>query len=310
MFKRILVPLDGSPLAEQALPFATALAGRLHAGLVLVSTITDADHFGDSEAARDAVEIGRAAATEYLARQQSALADRGFRVETQLAAGRPHIEIVSAADKQRADVIVMTTHARSGAARWALGSVADKVLRIAGTPVILIRPTLDGPPIDSVERIVVPLDGSDLAERALKPAEELAGALGCEIRVVRAVLPPMAFYAAEYLPGPTTLIDKLEAEATDYVNEKVARLRKTGLSASGAMKIEIPARFILEEASQPGDLVVMSTHGRSGIDRWLRGSVADAVVRHGDIPVLVVPSWVTPEDSTTGDETNANPVLA
>jgi nucleotide-binding universal stress UspA family protein len=290
MFKRILVPLDGSPLAEQALPLAATLAGRLNGDIVLFSALAEDDHFGDSESAREAVAIGRAAAADYLARQKSVLTSGGIDVETRLSSGRPHSQIASACKQERIDLVVMTTHGRSGVARLTLGSVADKVLRTSSAPVILVHPTVDGPPVESIDRIIVALDGSELAEFALPVAEELARELGCEIKLVRAVLPPMAFYAAEYIPGPVTLIDLLEKDASEYVQKAAAAMRGKGLSVSGVTGMDNPAEFIHREA-RPGDLIVMTTHGRSGVDRWFLGSVADAVVRRGDIPVLLLPAW-------------------
>ena len=146
------------------------------------------------------------------------------------------------------------------------------------------------------------LDGSELAEAALPLAQRMAKAMKAKVHLVRAVVPPTAIFGAEYLPGTLPVLEEMEAEARQYLETTAEKLRSTGLTTTVVVRTGIPAEVILAEACEPGDIVVMSTHGRSGVDRWFLGSVADAVVRHGDIPVLVVRSWVTldkPEYSET-----------
>jgi nucleotide-binding universal stress UspA family protein len=114
-----------------------------------------------------------------------------------------------------------------------------------------------------------------------------------KVHLVRAVVPPAAIFGAEYLPGTLPVLEEMEAEARQYLETTAEKVRSAGLTTTGIVRTGIPAEVILAEACELGDIVVMSTHGRSGVDRWFLGSVADAVVRHGDIPVLVVRSWVT-----------------
>jgi len=300
MIKRIMVPLDGSDLAEQALPLASTLASIYDAELLLASVIVAVEHY-DGEDLGLVDEGGRLAAERYLAAKEADLDRTSIRVKATVAAGRPHIVISSLCDLEEADLIVMTTHGRSGVSRWTMGSVADKVLRTTNTPLILIHPDLRRTPPSTVARIVVPLDGSELAEAALHLAERMAKSMNASLHLVRAVIPPAIIFGAEYLPGTLPLLNQMESEAKQYVEILAASLNERGLTTTTAVRTGIPTEVILAESSEPGDLVAMSTHGRSGVNRWFLGSVADAVVRHGDIPVLVVRSWVTlekPEYST------------
>jgi nucleotide-binding universal stress UspA family protein len=294
MIKRIMVPLDGSDLAEQALPLASTLASAYDADLLLASVTVAVEHY-DGEDMGLLDEGGRLAAERYLATKQEDLTRKGVRVRATVGAGRPHIVISSLCDLEEVDLVVMTTHGRSGVSRWTLGSVADKVLRTTSTPLILIHPNLHHTPPSTVERIVVPLDGSERAEAALRLAEGMAKRTNAKLHLVRAVIPPAVVFGAEYLPGTLPALDQMETDARQYVETLAAGLNERGLTSTTEVRTGIPAEVILAEASEPGDLVVMSTHGRSGVDRWFLGSVADAVVRHGDIPVLVVRSWVALE---------------
>jgi nucleotide-binding universal stress UspA family protein len=293
MIKRIMVPLDGSQLAEQALPLARSLASTFEAELLLTMAVVSGDHYTSDEHSGILAEAGRLASEQYLAAKEQQLVEAGFHVRTAVATARPHIAISSLCDLERVDLIVMTTHGRSGVTRWTMGSVADKVLRTTNTPLILIHPTMHGAPPSAIDRVVAALDGSELAEAALPLAQRLAKAMNAKLHLVRAVIPPAAVFGAEYLPGTLPVLEEMEADATRYLEATVENVRSAGLAATGIVRTGIPAEIILAEASEPGDIIVMSTHGRSGVDRWFLGSVADAVVRHGDIPVLVVRSWVT-----------------
>jgi nucleotide-binding universal stress UspA family protein len=292
MIKRIMVPLDGSHLAEQALPLARVLASTFEAELLLTMAVPSG-HYVNEVNEGVLVEAGRLASDQYLGTTAHQLADEGFHVRTAVASGRPHIAISSLCDVESVDLIIMTTHGRSGVTRWTMGSVADKVLRATNTPLILIHPRAHGTPPGAIERIVVALDGSELAEAALPLSERMANAVKAKVHLVRAVIPPAVIFGAEYVPGAFPALEDIVSEARQYVEAVAKTLKAKDLTTTTEVRIGIPAEVILAEASEPGDLVVISTHGRSGVDRWFLGSVADAVVRHGDIAVLVVRSWVT-----------------
>jgi len=293
MIKRIMVPLDGSRLAEQALPLAGTLASAFAAELLIATATTTSDHHESDDRFGLLNEAGRLAAEQYLEATEQELGAKGFRVSTAISTGRPHIAISSLCDLERVDLVVMTTHGRSGVSRWTMGSVADKVLRTTNTPLILIHPTAHGSTPGTIGRVVVALDGSELAEAALPLGERFAHSVKVPMHLVRAVVPPSVIFGAEYLPGTLPVLEEMERDAARYLTEIAGKLRSMGLKVTGDIRTGIPAEVILAEANEPGDMIVLSTHGRSGVDRWFLGSVADAVVRHGDIPVLVVRSWVT-----------------
>ncbi|MEO8456489.1 MAG: universal stress protein [Chloroflexota bacterium] len=293
MIKRILVPLDGSRLSEQALPLASTLAAKFGAELLIAHSTATGQHIEEDDNLGLLNEAGRLAGEQYLAATEQELSAKGLTVRSTLTRGRPHIAIARTCDLEGIDLVVMTTHGRSGVSRWTMGSVADKVLRTTSTPLILIHPTEHRAPISAIERIVVPLDGSELAEAALPYAEVLAKTLHTEMHLVRVIVPAAVLYAEEYLPGMLPVLEEMEADAREYLAHVSKRLRSKGLKVTAEFRTGVPAHEVLEEACQPTDMVVMSTHGRSGVDRWFLGSVADAVVRHGNIPVLVVRSWVT-----------------
>jgi nucleotide-binding universal stress UspA family protein len=185
----------------------------------------------------------------------------------------------------------MSTHGRSGIGRWTVGSVADKVVRTGDTPILLVRSQRKAPSAE-VRGIVLPLDGSELSAGAIPHAVAMAKALGIGIHVVHARSPLSTYYqASRYTPD--VLLDQLEkAEETaaGYVQQVVQRLAAEGVNnAAGAHVTDDPGSAILAAAGQAGDqLVVMTTHGRSGVQRLVLGSVTDRVVRHSHGPVLVV----------------------
>ncbi|MGE5618733.1 MAG: universal stress protein [Sphingomonadaceae bacterium] len=150
MYHRILVPLDGSPLAEAALPHATAVARRFNASLILLQVVptlptattvdTVAGAGAEAVIALEAIEATERAAVEYLEEVARRPELAGLHVEVEVVRGRPAREIVRRARDGKADLIVMSTHGRSGLGRLVFGSVADEVLRDAGVPILLIRP--------------------------------------------------------------------------------------------------------------------------------------------------------------------------
>lgn len=305
--KTILVPLDGSELADQALPLASALASEVHAALVLAGAVSPPDRWIDSETSKHWEAEERSAAEAYLDSRAEDLRGRGLEVRTRAESGQPQVVISAVADEEGADLIVMTTHGRSGVSRWTLGSVADKVLRTTSTPLLLVHPTKRAPAPKAIERIVLALDGSSLAEAAIPDAEKFAHALGASLLLVRAVVPPGIVYGAEFVPGALAVLEELEAEARAYLQEIAEKVRARGLEVGTGVTVGLPAEVILDTAADNNaGMIVLSTHGRSGLDRWFLGSVADAVVRHGDLPVLVIRTWV----SLAPGEQHEEPLMA
>jgi len=304
MYKRVLVPLDGSELAEVVFSYATELAARLELDLVLLHVVDPHE--------RDLVPLHRAyveRAAEVLRRQSEELQKKadiqpkgeGVAARGELAVGHPAEEILECALRHDIDLILMATHGRSGIKRWALGSVADKVLRVSKTPVCLVRAGLSEEIVhDKWPSItmLVPLDGSELAELVIPHVEALAKQLGpklvdvvllrvCELPVVSSDYPPTADltweeHQAREMARPTTVCE-------EYLAGVQEQLEGVGLRARSVVLKGKPADEITDYANKNlVNLIVMSTHGRSGIGRWAYGNVADRVLLGVSSPIFLV----------------------
>jgi nucleotide-binding universal stress UspA family protein len=295
----LLVPLDGSPPAERALPLAEALARatgrRLH--LLRVSLVRR-----QPEPATGEAEIC-AAEEAYLARIAGEVRGRGLQCQTELRFDDAATGIVACALDDGADLLAMVTHGRGGLGRWVYGSVAEAVLRQTPVPLLLVRAWRTAG-ISSIfaahPRLLVPLDGSRTAEAALPVAGRLARQLAGEVLLVRAVPTPTAGGALDWALAPDLGVEAtaLTRDATDYLARVAERLRQTGVTVQCAARSGEPAA-VIEELGQEraAALVVMATHGRTGLRRLALGSVADAVLRQQDRPLLLV----RPDSKPTGD---------
>ncbi|MEX2598124.1 MAG: universal stress protein, partial [Dehalococcoidia bacterium] len=190
--------------------------------------------------------------------------------------------------------IAMTTHGRSGIGRWLMGSVTDKVVREAETPVLVVRAQEAPPPAPRFQRIILPLDGSALAEQAIPSATALAKGLGVPVTALRSIsLTAYGYGFADYSVPEYSMgsfAETVRKDVKDYMDHTADRLRQQGVMAAEISAPDgQPADAILAEAeSAPGSLIVMTTRGRSGVARWVLGSVADRVVRHAPVPMLII----------------------
>jgi nucleotide-binding universal stress UspA family protein len=286
----VLAPIDGSDLALRAVPWAAALAGA--GGTVVLLRVVP----GEPTKANDAAT---AEANAELDAAAAAMADTGATVERLVMSGEPDAEIVAAAERRGADLIAMASHGRGALGRAIFGSVADRVSRSATVPVLILRTqTEEAGHTPAIRRIVVPLDGSPLAERALPAATALARQFRAPLHVVRAVdvatvmpVAPGVFGTAPVVNAEvaTRVWEDAEAAAKATVSDAVKDLQRAGLEASGAMLNGSPY-FAISDILQPGDLLVLTSHGRGGVRRWLLGSVAEKLVREAPAPVLLVPA--------------------
>ena len=294
MYKRILVPLDGSPLGDRVLPYVRNLGKKLDAKVELFRVFDpepeffypEPFEFQDRQAAtavhredvmtamgqaKTNLEAAGVAATAVLHGPEKAETE-GKKVKHTFGAPAEHIVLEAEADSDT--LIVMSTHGRSGAGRWVMGSVTDKVLHAVKTPLMIIRAEDNDAILDgSMGHIIVPLDGSDLAEKILPHAVSLAKALGAKLSLVRATLEDMA-----------------DADERDRLDRVADRVRGEGVADVETVVLHgDPATVIVDLTHDyPDALVAMTTHGRSGMGRWLMGSVADRVVRHAAGPVMVL----------------------
>lgn len=300
MFQKILVPLDGSPLAEGILAHAKVLAKGLHSQVILLHAVEafPLDYVdGELEpyAAR-AAEFIHPLAEGYLDRIARKLIRAGVDAEMKLVQGRAADEILAYAEGEGVGLIAMSTRGRSGPSRSILGSTADRVLRCGEQPVLLVHPPNGGvgrPASARLSRIVVPLDGSPIAETVLPLLNGLAGALELEIVLIQVVgvETTVEFGGTNYDTRlvPNDVLQRLVGQASEYLAGIARRLEGEGLRARWEVLGGSPANRVIDFARETPDCVVaMTTHGRSGFRRWIMGSVTDRVVRQTSEPVLVV----------------------
>lgn len=296
MLTKILTPLDGSTTAERVLPFARLLAGALEIPLDLLEVVdvSAANLHLASEKARylDALIIeGERVSREHLNEVAASLA--GIKVSCIVERGSPADEIIQRAADDPTTLIAMATHGRSGVTRWMLGSVAEKVLRGTKNPLFLVRAGENKPRSEAaIRNIIVPLDGSRLAEAVLPAVVEMAKAIGLGVVLCRAYdLPASAYYGREGdIPDYDQTLRDLKTEVEEYLTKQTESLNRAGLTNVSWAVLEgaVAEEIIRYARSAPGALIAMCTHGRSGVSRWVLGSVTEKVVRHTECPILVL----------------------
>ncbi|MDQ7820076.1 MAG: universal stress protein [Armatimonadota bacterium] len=295
MFTRLLVPLDGSRLAESALPAAAELAVRLQAPVVLLHVLESGppptvhgDRHVRTEAEARAYLDG---AVEWMGRR--GVTARGVVCPE---SGGVAATIARQAEAAGVDLIVLTSHGRGGVRGLLYGRVAEQVLQRGRTPVLLLPPSERGRDAPfTCQRILVPLDGSEAAETAVEPGIRIAAACGADLLLVW-VVPTVDTISDERAPAarlmPTAaaaLLDVEAREAAAYLEGVAARVRAAGIAARAAVERGEPVQVLLETAARErADLIVMATHGRSGVSALWAGSVASRVIGAGRRPVLLI----------------------
>ena len=319
MYRSIMVPLDGSPFSEQALPVAIALARRSAARLHLVHVRSGprpvrgrAGVRCDPE--RDYLDAVAARVSDELAESVSfaLLADTIAGVSYSNPPRRAVADVLETYVREHAiDLVVMTTHGRSGISRAWLGSVADSFIRQSTAPVLLVRP--DGRPQPGAaarpghaRHVLIPLDGSEAAERVIGAAVKLGSLTAARYSLLR-VVTPLAV-VADYGPPSAifddpTLSDR-RREAVEYVSRLAERMSDEGYDVAGAVVIAPSAAAAITEYADAhdADLIAIGTRGLGGPRRMLLGSVADKVVRTSAQPVLVCNTSIAATGGTQGEE--------
>jgi nucleotide-binding universal stress UspA family protein len=236
MYSKILVPLDGSTTAEKVLPYARHLAGRFKAPVELLAIvdIAEAAAHMPSEKARFFDSMMEEAARYYTGYLRGiATTFKGDDVRCSVERGQPEEVIIEKAAADPTMLVTMATHGRSGLNRFLLGSVAEKVLRGSVNPLLLVRATEEGKTWDEATftSIVVPLDGSELAERVLPTVVDIAKHLALEVELFRAYHIPYNVYADDwgYAESAQELLDSARKESEDYLEKKASELKSTGL---------------------------------------------------------------------------------
>jgi nucleotide-binding universal stress UspA family protein len=304
----VLVPHDGSPLADSTLPYAVELTRITGASLELLRVLEELKPIYDSRKHEliwiDPAHPRAALVTpEILGPIAKKLADQGLAAKTIVRVGDPRREILAEAETLDKPVILLASHGRSGLSRIVFGSVATRVLQTSHSPVMIVRAREAEEQTEAValKRILVPLDGSELSEKALPYAAELANGSGGQLHLVRVAetyrdelpdKPPHIFIAPSY-QAMLEHFEELEQQARDYMAGVSTRLEGESLSVTSEVLSGDPYREIAKcsEREQP-DLIVMTTHGRSGIARWFYGSVADRILTSTSTPVFLIRSGV------------------
>ena len=295
-FQSILVPLDGSSLAEQAIPVAEAIAKRARCKLKLVLVHEPLIQLEPGSVSVKLELAMQKADRQYLKGLTVGLRERlGRPVSSAVLRGIPVAETLATHIRELGvDLVVMTSHGRGGLRRAWLGSVTDQLVRSTEIPVLVVRPREDEAPwsIAQLSEIMIPLDGSPLAEAALEPATELARLWDAEISLVQVVRPiilsePNLTFPSSYSDQATAIRRDL---AQDYIKDVAERVRESGLRSTGIAVIGGAVSQTLIDLASPErvGLMVVATHGRGGLKRLVLGSVADKLIRGANVPVLVI----------------------
>ncbi|MCI0459981.1 MAG: universal stress protein [Gemmataceae bacterium] len=307
MYRSILVPLDGSTFGEHALPLALGLARRSGASLRLLHVYAPLA----AVYAEGAVAIDPSLERDLKQQQVHYLHDVVRRigevssvpVHPEVLEGQVVTTIRAAAVGSGVDLVVMTTHGRGALARFWLGSVADQLVRELPMPLLLLRPGEGRPNLTdepTLRHILLPLDGSPLAEQMIEPAVALGSLSEADHTLLRVITPvaPLDYPVegttfSQRAQAIVAQIERLQAEArkeaSDYLETVAQRLRSRGLTVQTRVVVESqPAPAILHQTTAGGiDLIALETHGRHGLPRLFLGSVADKVIRGSAVPVLV-----------------------
>jgi nucleotide-binding universal stress UspA family protein len=310
MFKRILVPLDGSLRAEQALPIAARIARASGGSIHLLEVISPVIDYGGGFALApmmtgQVIESDMASANDYLKAVAASEVLAGIQTTTEVAFGIPAQYILARATPGEIDLIVLCSHGRTGFTRWALGSVAHTLAHESTVPALILRESKSSSLLASAEatrpiRVLVPLDGSELAEAALAPAISLAAALAAPLRGALHLVQVVRLYQTSAEEG---FVSELNEEAVEraktYLAQVTERLqepaRTPGLAITSSLKVEKDVAGTLVSLAEVGDgetgasdLIAISTHGRHGLERWVMGSVTERVLNASKLPVLIV----------------------
>lgn len=298
---RILVPLDGSELAEHVIPYVIKLAQLKGLEVQLLHVLSGLPYLGIeletglfTKISDDTTVLGapptdhmlgaRTEAEAYLNKQAARLRAEGLVVGTYIADGRPAQQIVEIG--ANAALIAMATHGYSGLRRWTLGSVTDESLRSTKTPIFVVRSEKND---WDMKRILVSLDGSDLARLALKPAFDIARQSGAEVHLFTVVPPSVGQFDPEL---------RLDRAGSDKLRERLLQepvdvgIDTSGITVKSHVMEGFVAEAITEEAQKLGvDLIVMASHGFGGWRRFSLGSVTDKVMHATSIPMFVIPHY-------------------
>jgi nucleotide-binding universal stress UspA family protein len=296
MYKKMLVPLDGSELSEVTFNYARELAGRFEGmEVILIHVCTERETIGMH---RMYIE---SAASKIRSDVQQNSNNKNVQVRGELLTGAPADEILKYAEKNDIDLILMASHGRSGISRWAMGSVAYKVLRQSKVPVLMVRAGIeDAIILDQLpeRRILVALDGTKSAEAILPEVEALAKQWGIDVvQIILVRVCPPACVSPDY-PSDLDITWEECVQQENLKNKLVAgsylaniekRFRDAGYKVRSELEMGNPSEEITKASIQNrANLIAMVIHGRSGISRWAYGDTAEEVMMNARTPILLV----------------------
>ncbi len=301
MFRRLVVPLDGSRLAEAALPAAAYMAETLGTTVTLLHIIErDAPEAIHGERHLRTPQEAEAYLDEVASRAFPPAVRVERHVHTAATADVP-ASIVAHGDELAPDLIVMCTHGRGGIGDWLFGNIAQQVVGSGRTPLLLIRPTDTGAQLPfECQRLLVPLDGNAEHEQGLPIAAGLARRTGASLHML-AVVPTLSTLSGRQtttgratgrlLPGATrAVLDLAQQEAVDYLKRRAAELRAEGVRVSAEVARGDPVKNIVDAAQAiQADLIVLGTHGKTGLDAFWAGSLPPKIAGALHLPLLLVP---------------------
>lgn len=290
MVERILVGTEGSQVAQNAVTAALSIARDTHAQLRAVHAIETPSTSAlpasyQAQMAKQREREGQ----QVLERVSEEAAKLDVPTTTASREAEPDELVLEEAQTWKADLIAIGAQGRSGLSRAIRGSVADELIRSSPIPVLTVHQPPPGDALDTIDRLVVPSDGSPAALSAAPFAIELARAAGARIDLLYAVPPELE--GGKYLDRPTTEIDEVHERLADEALDPLeGRCREAGVPCERFVLHDAPHRAIVEHSdASDADLVVMATQGHGKLERILLGSVTDKVLRTSNIPVVTVP---------------------
>lgn len=310
MFKRILVPLDGSARAEQVVPIAARIAHATNGTVVLLQALNPPTDFMSYQmpipvSSPQLVDAEIRKAKEYVESIGRLSCLEGINVETAVMPGQPASVILAEADRRPVDLIVLCSHGYTGFKHWVLGSVAEKVAHHSTVPTLILREGGSAPVGIRAEAVglLIPLDGSELAETSILPAARLVTALsaaeGRKLHLLRVVILPGE-------EGETSRRDEILRVAKQYIRATVERIQ--GVCTSEAMTLDVTGSVTIDddvasaiarvaecgeeieggERCEKSDLIAIATHGHGGLQLWTMGSITERVLQATSLPLLIV----------------------
>jgi nucleotide-binding universal stress UspA family protein len=281
MYERILVPLDGSELAEQAIPYVEWLARKFNSEFIVITVCLAGDPL-------------ERALREYIERIVKKIQSLRMKAQSVFIEGEPAASIIDFAGKNDISLIAISTHGRTGVSQWLLGSIANKVVQRSHIPVFLVRSSQPAktPADKELRKILLTLDGSQFSEAIIPYIEKLAKVMHSEVVLLSVIEPAKLPQLAAYIDREKYEKDfmaKLKRESKRYLGKKKTALASKGIKVNSVLLEGKPAETILQYAEDKSvNLIALTTHGFSGVTKWAYGSVASRIIEASSRPTLLV----------------------